>query len=94
MDASQEITALGLCNFVGSFIGSLPITASFGRSAINSASGVRTPFGGVITGLIVLAGLKNLFFTEIYAFYSFFIGAFIAELCPVEVYRNLYCDPL
>jgi len=55
MDASQEITALGLCNFIGSFIGSMPVTASFGRSAINSSSGVRTPFGGCITGLIILA---------------------------------------
>ena len=58
MDASQEITALGLCNFIGSFIGSMPVTASFGRSAINSSSGVRTPFGGCITGLIILAGEK------------------------------------
>lgn len=55
MAANQEIVALGLCNFIGSFIGSLPVTASFGRSAINSASGARTPFGGCITGLIVLA---------------------------------------
>ena len=23
-----------------------------------------------------------------------FIGAFVSELCPVEVYRNLYFDPL
>ena len=59
MDASQEITALGLCNFIGSFIGSMPVTASFGRSAINSSSGVRTPFGGCITGLIILAGEKT-----------------------------------
>ena len=58
MDASQEITALGLCNFIGSFVGSMPVTASFGRSAINSSSGVRTPFGGCITGLIILAGEK------------------------------------
>ena len=55
MDASQEIVALGMCQFIGSFVGSLPITASFGRSAINSASGVQTPFGGCVTGLIVLA---------------------------------------
>ena len=27
-------------------------------------------------------------------FLCFFIGAFVAELRPVEVYRNLYCDPL
>ena len=30
VDASQEIFALGMCQLVGSFAGSLPITASFG----------------------------------------------------------------
>ena len=54
MDASQEIVALGVCQCVGSFIGAFPMTASFGRSAINSASGVRTPLGGFVTGLIVI----------------------------------------
>ena len=28
------------------------------------------------------------------AFHGFFIGAFVSELCPVEVYRNLFCDLL
>ena len=56
MDASQEIVALGICQFVGSFIGTLPITCSFGRSAINSSSGVNTPVvSGCITGLIIVA---------------------------------------
>lgn len=55
MDASQEIMALGMCQFFGSFVGSMPVTASFGRSAINCASGVQTPFGGCVTGLIILA---------------------------------------
>ena len=56
MDASKEIVALGMCQFVGSFIGTLPITCSFGRSVINSSSGVNTPvLSGCITGLIILA---------------------------------------
>ena len=54
MDASQEIVALGVCQFVGSFIGSMPVTASFGRSAIQCASGVRTTFAGCVTALIIL----------------------------------------
>ena len=40
MEASQEMVALGLCQVLGSCTGSLPITASFGRSAVNSSSGV------------------------------------------------------
>ena len=54
MAASQEILALGFCQFLGSFVGSPAITASFGRSAVNKTSGVKTPFGGVITGVIIL----------------------------------------
>ena len=54
MAASQEMIALGCCQFIGSFTGSAAVTASFGRSAVNSTSGVRTPFGGVITGIIII----------------------------------------
>ena len=66
VDASQEIFALGMCQLVGSFAGSLPITASFGRSTVNSASGVQTPFGGIITGCIVI--LACCFLTPHFAF--------------------------
>lgn len=41
---------LGLCNVIGSFFQSMPITGSFSRSAVNNASGVRTPLGGLYTG--------------------------------------------
>ncbi|XP_023324357.1 sodium-independent sulfate anion transporter [Eurytemora carolleeae] len=54
MKASQEMSALGLIQIAGSFVGSMCVTASFGRSAVNASSGVKTPFGGVITGLIII----------------------------------------
>ncbi|XP_058456095.1 sodium-independent sulfate anion transporter-like [Malaya genurostris] len=57
IDATQEMIALGLCNIAGSFTSSIPTTASFARTAINSSSGVKTPFGGVFTGLLVLSAL-------------------------------------
>jgi sodium-independent sulfate anion transporter 11 len=57
VDASQEMIALGLCNFFGSFVSSMPTTGSFSRTAVNSASGVQTPFGGVYTGALVLLAL-------------------------------------
>ncbi len=52
--ASQELLALGTSQLVGSFVGSICVTASFGRSAVNSDSGVRSPFGGIVTGGIIL----------------------------------------
>lgn len=46
--------ALGFCNLFGSFVRSMPVAGSFTRTAINSASGVKTPMGGIVTGLLVL----------------------------------------
>jgi len=60
VDASQEMIALGLCNVFGSFVLSMPTTGSFSRTAVNSASGVRSPFGGVFTGGLVILCLAFL----------------------------------
>jgi len=43
--------AIGASNLLGSFVGSFPVTGSFSRTAINAGSGVRTPLGGIYTGL-------------------------------------------
>lgn len=57
VDATQEMIALGLCNIASSFFQSIPITGSFTRTAVNHNSGVKTTFGGVITGIVVLLAL-------------------------------------
>ncbi|KAL6261737.1 hypothetical protein P5V15_006826 [Pogonomyrmex californicus] len=54
LDANQEMLALGLCNVCGSFVRSMPTTGSFTRTAVNNASGVKTPMGGIVTGSLVL----------------------------------------
>ncbi|KAK1124251.1 hypothetical protein K0M31_006625 [Melipona bicolor] len=60
LDATQEMLTLGLCNIVGSFFHSMPVTGSFSRSAVNNASGVRTPLGGIYTGILVILALSLL----------------------------------
>ena len=60
VDASQEMIALGLCNIFGSFCQSMPTTGSFSRTAVNSSSGVKTAFGGIYTGLLVILCLAFL----------------------------------
>lgn len=57
IDATKELFALSLSNVLGSFFSSMPVTGSFSRSAVNHASGVRTPIGGIYTGLLVLLAL-------------------------------------
>ncbi|KAL6261210.1 hypothetical protein P5V15_008735 [Pogonomyrmex californicus] len=54
LDATQEMIALGVCNIFGSFVRSMPVTGSFTRTAVNHASGVKTPLGGIFTGSLVL----------------------------------------
>lgn len=66
IDATQEIIALGVCNFLSSFVGSMPVSGALSRGAVNHASGVRTTLGGVYTGIIVLLSLH--FFTPYFKY--------------------------
>jgi sodium-independent sulfate anion transporter 11 len=60
IDPSQELVAIGISNLLGPFLGGYPVTGSFSRTAIKSKAGVRTPFAGVITALIVLLAIYAL----------------------------------
>ncbi|XP_073974525.1 sodium-independent sulfate anion transporter [Rhodnius prolixus] len=60
VDATQELFTLALCNLLGSFVSSIPITGSFSRSAVNHASGVKTTLGGIYTGVLLLLALDQL----------------------------------
>ncbi|XP_029178689.1 sodium-independent sulfate anion transporter-like [Nylanderia fulva] len=60
LDATQEMIALGVCNIFGSFVRSMPVTGSFTRTAVNHASGVKTPLGGIFTGCLVILALSLL----------------------------------
>lgn len=57
VDATQEMIAVGLCNIVGSFGQSMPITGSFTRTALNHVSGVKTPAGGITNVLLLFVAL-------------------------------------
>nr|XP_023026089.1 sodium-independent sulfate anion transporter-like [Leptinotarsa decemlineata] len=57
LDATQELIALGFSNIMGSFVQSMPVTGSFTRTAVNNASGAKTPTCGIITGIMVLLAL-------------------------------------
>ncbi|CAG5011693.1 unnamed protein product [Parnassius apollo] len=66
VDATQEMIALGFCNIMGSFVRSMPVTGSFTRTAINHASGVQTPAGGIFTGFLIILALSLLTSTFYY----------------------------
>lgn len=57
VDATQELFAIGASNIANSFFQGYPGTGSLSRGAVNNASGVRTPMGGLYTGVLVIASL-------------------------------------
>ncbi|RYP27433.1 hypothetical protein DL767_007677 [Monosporascus sp. MG133] len=60
INPSQEMVAIGVTNILGAFLGGYPATGSFTRTAVKSKAGVRTPFAGVITGVVVLLAIYAL----------------------------------
>jgi sodium-independent sulfate anion transporter 11 len=60
INPSQEMVAIGITNILGPFLGAYPATGSFSRTAIKSKAGVRTPFAGVITAIVVLLAIYAL----------------------------------
>ena len=60
IDPSQELVAIGVTNLIGPFLGAYPATGSFSRTAIKSKAGVRTPFAGAITAVVVLLAIYAL----------------------------------
>ena len=54
------MVAIGVTNLLGPFLGAYPATGSFSRTAIKSKAGVRTPFAGVITAIVVLLAIYAL----------------------------------
>ncbi|KAK9295385.1 hypothetical protein QLX08_010277 [Tetragonisca angustula] len=66
VDATQELIAIGISNIGNSFVQAFPGTGSLSRSAVNNASGVRTPMGGIYTGTLVILAL--LFLTPYFSY--------------------------
>ncbi|KAJ5511278.1 sulfate anion transporter [Penicillium expansum] len=60
IDPSQELIAIGITNLLGPFLGAFPATGAFSRSAIQSKSGARSPFTGIITACVVLIAMYTL----------------------------------
>ncbi|XP_062976204.1 sodium-independent sulfate anion transporter [Elgaria multicarinata webbii] len=93
IDPNQELVAMGFTNLLGSFISSYPVTGSFGRSAVNAQTGVRTPAGGLITGALVLlslAYLTSLFYYIPKAALAAVIICAVAPLFDARIFRTLW----
>ncbi|PHH67436.1 hypothetical protein CDD81_48 [Ophiocordyceps australis] len=83
IDPSQELVAIGVTNILGPFLGGYPATGSFSRTAIKSKAGVRTPFAGVITAVVVLLALYALTSVFFYIPNAALAAVIIHAVCDV-----------
>ncbi|XP_004521359.1 sodium-independent sulfate anion transporter [Ceratitis capitata] len=60
IDTSQELIAMGIANVANSFFQGYRANGGLARSAVNNASGVRTPLGNMYIGAIVVFALLYL----------------------------------
>lgn len=56
-DANQELKGLGLANLIGAFFQSFAVTGGLSRTAINTATGAKTPLASLITVVIMILTL-------------------------------------
>uniref|UniRef100_A0A3P8VGX0 Solute carrier family 26 member 11 n=1 Tax=Cynoglossus semilaevis TaxID=244447 RepID=A0A3P8VGX0_CYNSE len=70
IDVNQELLAIGVTNIMGSFVSGYPVTGSFGRTAVNSQTGVCTPAGGIVTS-------ESTFNVSLYCWDSLFICSLV-----------------
>ncbi|MGC4117290.1 MAG: SulP family inorganic anion transporter [Myxococcales bacterium] len=59
-DSNRELLAQGVANLASAVLGGVPGAGSMGPSLINVTSGCRSPWGGVIEGMLVLGGFLAL----------------------------------
>jgi sulfate permease, SulP family len=57
VSGNRELAAVGAANLAGGFFQSLPVSASFSRSALNVEGGARTPMSSVVASMVVVAAL-------------------------------------
>jgi SulP family sulfate permease len=64
LDANQELIAIGMANFSGSFFQSFPVTGGFSRTAVNDQSGAKTQMAAIISAILIV--LTLLFLTPLF----------------------------
>ena len=81
---NQELIALGMSNFIGSFFQTYPGTGGFSRTAVNDQDGAHTPLAGVISSIVV--ALTLLFLTPVFYYLP---KAVLAAIIMVAVFGLL-----
>lgn len=60
VNGNQELIALGICNFIGSFFQTFPVSTSMSRSLVQESTGGNTQIAGGISACVVLLVIVSL----------------------------------
>ena len=93
VNSNQELFGQGLSNLSSSFSGSIPVSGSFSRSAINEASGAYSGLSSIVTMLIV--GVTLMYLTPLLhnlpqATLGIIVIFAVVPLVKVKEMRELY----
>ncbi|RSL34722.1 hypothetical protein D7Z54_02455 [Salibacterium salarium] len=94
IDPNQELFALGLANFSGSFVQAVPVAGAFSRSAVNRDANAKTIISSVFTACFVF--LLLLFFTTPLAYLPHAVLAIIIISAAYKLIRwtVIITDPI
>ena len=84
VNPNQELIALGMSNFIGSFLQTYSATGGFSRTAVNDQEGANTPLSGIISSVVVAITL--LFLTPVFYYLP---KAVLAAIIMVAVFGLL-----
>lgn len=90
IDPSQELIALGLANFVGSFFSSFPGAGSLSRTMVNAQAGANSPLASAFGVGVIL--LVIFFFTPIFYFLPYVVlgSIVIMAVLPLIEYQEFF----
>lgn len=85
ISGNQELMALGMANWIGSFFQAFPATASFTRTAVNIGVGGKTPIAAFLASILVMCAL--LFLTPLLYYVPYAVLAAIIMTGVVSLFE-------
>uniref|UniRef100_A0A3Q0THZ5 Solute carrier family 26 member 5 n=1 Tax=Amphilophus citrinellus TaxID=61819 RepID=A0A3Q0THZ5_AMPCI len=72
VDGNQELIALGLCNFIGSFFQTFSVTSSMSRSLVQESTGGKTQFFALMLGSVFQTALAAIIMVNLIGMFKQF----------------------
>ncbi len=81
INPSQELIALGMANFIGSFFSSFTGAGSLSKTMVNTQSGANTPFSTVVSVMVMVCVI--LFMTPVFYYLPYLVLGVIVVMAVI-----------